>query len=260
MTHDQVKDALRLQRAGCVDTSDAEVAEALRLVAAEPGLRAWWEEQQQFDRGVRAALEGLPVPEGLEAAILAGRTPARVVRFPDRRRWLWMGAAAAAAVVISMVGSVLWGRGTRTSEWDTFRNRMARAALREYRMTLTTNDLGVIQGYLAQAGAPAAYELPVGVKGLPGLGCGVVRWQDRPVSMVCFDLGRKRILWLFVAEQASVRGAPVSNETRSERWGQLATTAWSDGRHVYLMAMIGEPSQLRPYREPGGSPRRAGSG
>ena len=260
MTHKQVKDVLRLQRAGRVDTSNAEVVEALRLVVAEPGLRAWWEEHQQFDRGIRAAMESLPIPGELEADILARRTPSRVVQLPGRRRRIWAWAAAAAAVLALIVGSVFWGRGAKTSEWDTFRNRMARAALREYRMTLTTNDLGVIRGYLAQAGAPAGYELPAGVQRLPGLGCGVVRWQDRPVSMVCFDLGRNRILWLFVAELASVPGAPAASEKRAETWGRLATTAWSDGRHVYLLAMVGEPGELRPYLGPGNPSTRPGSG
>ncbi len=243
ITREQAKEILSTRRPGSPAAADPELAEALRLVEREPDLRQWWEERQRFDAGVRAALQTIPVPPDLTGRILAGR-PASALRLPASRRWVWALAAAAA---FTFAAWLVWWSLPSGPQFPTYRNRMARVALREYRMDIQTNDLAAIQGFLARNQAPADYTLTPSMRALPGLGCGIVRWQNQPVSMVCFDRGQGQILWLFVAEDAAVAGAPRSRQPVFDSVGRLATAAWSDGRHLYLLAALGNRQLLEKY-------------
>jgi hypothetical protein len=243
ITGEQAKDILRVQRPAVREGEDPEVREALHTVEQDPGLRVWWGEHQGKDASIRAALREISVPAGLADRICAGR-PRKIVPFPSGRRWLW---AAAAMVALTISVWIVWLERTPIDEFSAYRNRMARAAVREYRMSLTTNDLGVIQQYLAKQQAPTGYRLAPAVAALPSLGCGVVRWQNHPVSMLCFDLGKQELLWLFVADVKAVRGAPKSAQPAVASVGRLATAAWSDGRLVYVLAVIGDRRQLERF-------------
>jgi hypothetical protein len=243
ITCEQAKAILSTRRPGSPAATDPELVEALRLAEREPDLRRWWEERQRFDAGVRAVLQAIPVPPDLAGRILAGR-PAPTLRLPAPRRWVW---ALAAAAVFTLAGWLVWWSLPSGPQFPTYRNRMARVALREYRMDIQTNDLSAIQGFLARNQAPADYTLTPPMRALPGLGCGVVRWQNQPVSMVCFDRGQGQILWLFVAENTAVAGAPKSRQPVFDSVGRLATAAWSDGRHLYLLAAVGDRQVLEKF-------------
>lgn len=215
---------------------DPELAEALGLTEREPEVRPWWQEHQRLDAGVRTALREIPLPPDLAERIVAGR-PAATLRLPVPHRWVW---ALAVAAVFLFAGGLVWWSLPSGPQFPTYRNRMARVAVREYRRDLQTNDLGAIQGFLARNQAPADYLLMPAMRTLPGLGCGVARWQNQPVSMVCFDLGKGQILWLFVAERDAVVSAPLGREPVFETVGRLATAAWSEGNQVYLLAALGD--------------------
>ncbi len=243
ITREQAKDILSTRRPGSPAAADPELAEALRLVEREPELRQWWEEHQRFDAGVRAALQAIPVPPDLAGRIVAGR-PASTLRLPAPRRWLW---GLAAAAVVAFAAWLVWWSQPAGPQFPTFRIRMARTALREYRMDIQTNDLAAIQRFLAQNRAPAQYALSPPMQALPGLGCGILRWQNQPVSMICFDRGQGQILWLFVAERGAVAGAPAGREPVFASVGRLATAAWSEGNQVYLLAAVGDRRLLEKF-------------
>lgn len=240
---EQARDILRISRPGSPDEADLELREALRLVQEEEALRRWWMEHQRHEVAVRTALNTIPVPAGLAARIRA-REARNVVAFPGVGRWLW---AAAAVILLAISVSVVWWQATPHEGFTAYRNRMARAAVREYRMSLTTNDAGAIQRYLAREQAPADYKLASAVQALPSLGCGVIRWQNRPVSMLCFDRGNQELLWLFVTEAGVVPGAPSTDLPVFAPVGRLSTASWSDGRHLYVLALVGERRQLERY-------------
>lgn len=243
MTREQAKEFLSTRPVGAPPGTDSEWTEALRLVASDRELQDWWEERQRFNSGVRTALRTIPVPSDLAERILAER-PRSVVRLPAPDWRLW---AAVAAVLLLGGWLIWWWLPPRSPQFSDFRNRMARAALRDYRMDVQTSDLAAIQRYLAQHRAPAGYALSRRLEALPGLGCGVLRWQNQPVSMVCFDLGQGQVLWLFIAEQAAVAGAPASREPAFVALGRLATAAWSAGNHVYLLMAVGTQDLLKSF-------------
>lgn len=243
ITREQAKEILSTRRPGQPEAADAEEAEALRLTERDSALRQWWEEHQRFDAGVRTALQSIPVPANLAGRIIA-RRPAATLRLPTHRRWLW---GLAAAAVIAFAAWLIWWSQPAGPQFPTFRIRMARNALREYRMDIQTNDLAAIQHFLAQNRAPAQYALTPAMRALPGLGGGVLRWQNQPVSMICFDRGQGQILWLFVAERGAVAGAPAGRAPEFATVGRLSTVTWSEGDLVYLLAAVGDRQLLERY-------------
>lgn len=247
ITPEQAKEILSMARPGHADPEDADQQEALRLAALDPELRRWWEEHQRLDASLRTALHSIPVPARLADRIVAGRPSATrrfPLPFPRPRRWHW---GLAAAAVLALAAWLIWLSFPAAPRFPVYRDRMARAALRDYRMDLQTNNLAAVQRYLAQRGAPAEYALSPPLQALPGLGCGVLRWQNQPVSMICFDRGGGQLLWLFVAPRGAVAGAPAGREPVFGSVGRLTTAAWSEGPLCYLLATVGEQPILERY-------------
>jgi hypothetical protein len=223
---------------------DPEVAEALAQVSQDDELGRWFAAQLAFHTAIRRRLREIPVPDNLKQRILAGSPSRRVVVAWPLPVWL-----AAAAVLMLSLGLVLWRSGARGEDsFAAYRLRMAKVALRDYKMDLWTNNLQQIREFLTQHKAQGDYTLTRGLQSLPGMGCAVLRWQDRPVSLVCFDLGGSRTLWLFVTARSSVTGGPPSAQPQFGRMGKLMTAGWTSGDKIYLLGAIGDQEEvLRPY-------------
>jgi len=249
ITPEQAREILSIARPGHAGPEESDRQEALRLAELDPELRRWWEEHQRLDASVRMALQSIPVPAQLANRIIAGQPSATrrfllPLPFPQPRRWRW---GLAAAAVLALAGWLIWLSFPAAPRFPVYRDRMARAALRDYRMDLQTNNLAAVQRYLAQRGAPAEYALSPRLQALPGLGCGVLRWQNQPVSMICFDRGGGQLLWLFVTSRGAVAGAPAGREPVYGAVGRLTTAAWSEGPLFYLLVTVGEQPVLQRY-------------
>lgn len=241
MNREQAKEILSLHRVDAATAGNDELAAARRLLVDDAELAAWWEAHRAFDAGVRGALEGIPVPAGLADCILQ--------ELPQAKRIVWWRQPvvwAAAASVVLWLGFWLHHQALNR-EFAAFNIRLARAALRDYRMELRTNSLPAIRDYLAHRGCPADYELHAGLERLPGLGCGSLRWRNQPVSMICFERNPDQLVWLFVTDAASVAGAPRSARPVIRTVGELSLAAWSEGRRLYVVAAVGPPEILHDY-------------
>src|SRR5688572_4798306 len=127
----------------------------------------------------------MPIPADLRDQILARN---KVITVPSWRTP--RAIAMAAALAFMATGMFFWTTAKLGGEDRTFagfRSRMIGFALREYRMDIHTNSLPVVQKYLADQGAPAAFTLPPTLAQMPVKGGAALTWQGKPVSMVCFD-------------------------------------------------------------------------
>jgi len=242
MNSAQAKDVLRLYRPGTDDERDAETAAALALAGSDPELKSWFAGQQGFNAGVREQLHRIEPPAGLRERILAGHRRALVHVWWRRPELL---AIAAAIVVVIGLVSLRMPHGQNTIA--SYRTRMAKFALREYSMNLVTNDLGEIRAYLKQHGAPADYVLRPPVAKLPGVGCALLKWQNQPVSLVCFRLGKQDLLWLFVIDRQSLPDASSTERPVFQQVGKLATATWSGQGKTYLLGLIGDQKDIQEY-------------
>lgn len=295
MTQQEAKAILVMYRPDSPDAADPEFAEALALARQDAELGRWLAEHCAVQGALRARFRQIPVPQELQARILAGpqfheripRSDAHVespsdngldtvgqrlrpvrpdgqvarptTRFTGNVLW-WRhpAALAAAAALVGLAGlAALWWRSPTTEperlNLATFRNRMGGQVLRNYAMTLETDDLNRVRDHLAQRQSPADFVLPEPLGQTALAGCGVLRWRDKPVSMICFLTGRplapgeKSDLFLFVVDRGSLPDAPANGAPQFAQVGRLATASWSAGDRTYVLAVPGGEAELRKF-------------
>lgn len=243
MTRAEAKRILLLHRPGSAAAPDPEMAAALEKAGDDAELGAWFEVHCGFQQAMRARLRSVPVPAHLREAILA---ECKVFRpaFRGRPSW-WLAAAAAVAVLLGLTVYLL--RPTKPDRFADFRSRMVRAALREYRMDIVTNDLAQVRRFMAVRGAPADFEITPGLGRVRLTGGGLLQWRGHRVAMVCFDRGDREMLYLFVLDRTATKDAPSESPTPG-RVNRLATVSWSRGGRSYVLAGPQEPGFLEKYR------------
>jgi len=71
--------------------------------------------------------------------------------------------------------------------------------------------------------------------------------------MICFRTGKplppgqQADLWLFVADRASMKGAPDAASPQFAKVNQLVTATWSQDGKLYLLATEGDEQVLRKF-------------
>jgi hypothetical protein len=244
MNSQQAKEILELYRTGVTDENDPEWVSALEQAKRDPELGGWFEAQRTFNDSIRSKLRQIKPPADLRDRILANRARAKVIVVWWRRPEI---LAAAAALVILVSLAAFWLSTPGTSNLDAYQIRMAKAALRPYNMDVVTNDLDQIRAYLAKNGAPGDYVLSEGLMKLPGVGCARLKWNNQPVSMVCFQLGKHDLLWLFVVNNTALRNSPISARPELHSVGKLMTATWRRDGNTYFMGAIGNQELIRKF-------------
>ena len=254
MTQQEAKRILSVYRPGTADDNDPYFAEGLAYVERQPGLRAWFENHCAVQRALRARFRQVSVPEGLKEQIISEHR-SWVAHQRWRRPAALVAVAAAIAMVIAVAALLLEPVAPPTDKADlaTFCSRMGRAVLGQYTMSLETNDMHQIRAYLAQDHAPADYQLTKALNKTELIGCGVLGWQGKLVSMICFHSGKplasgeKTDIWLFVVDRGAVLDAPTSGTPQIGKVNRLVTASWTQGQKLYMLAMNGDDATIRPY-------------
>ena len=164
-------------------------------------------------------------------------------RFAWRQPVLW---ALAASVVLVCALAGLWLKPSGQDPLAQFQARMVGSALREYRMDLVTNDMRQVRQLMAKGGAPADYVVSPGLEKLQLTGGGLLRWQNHPVAMVCFDRGDNQMLFLFVLDRTALPNPPPATP-RLAKVNQLMTASWTQGDKTYVLAGPEEADFARKY-------------
>lgn len=251
MNNQQAKEILLLYRPGTDDPADPETAAALELAHRDAELGRWFAEQSHLQETLRARLREIPVPEGLKEQILSERK-AHTAPAPTRKPLRVVLASAAAAVLVAGLG-YLFLQPARPSPWLAFRARMSGYALRHYPdMDIRTNDLNQIRAYLAHKGR-GDYVLPKALEKAQPTGCSTrLAWNNKPITMVCFNSGKPRDpnepdLFLFVIDRAQVPGAPPMRIPEYFKIDKLITASWSSADKTYLLEGFGDEEFLRSF-------------
>jgi len=242
VTPQQAKQLLLTFRPWVKDVHDPEVIAALALCRQDAELAQWFENHCAVQNAIHARFNQVPLPEGLKEQILS--------EYKSRVVMIWwrqpaMLATAAALAILVALGSLWLTTPRQTNEevsFASYRSRMVRTALRAYSMDLETNDVAQIRTYLAQHQAPADYVLPKNLEPTSSVGCGVLKWQDQPVTMICFRTGKplapgaKSDLFLFVIDRKSLPDLRVTNAPEFAPVNKLVTASWTAGEKVYILA------------------------
>ncbi|TAL01285.1 MAG: hypothetical protein EPO07_08565, partial [Verrucomicrobia bacterium] len=191
MTVDQAKGILLTYRPWAA-ANDPAYAEALALARADSELRRWFEAHCAAQEAIRSNFKSIAIPEGLKAQILSERV-SWLAAFRQRHR---VALSVAALILIGIAAASLWtnlrpaGGPTEAINLAGFRGRMVTTAVRLYNMELETDNAERIREHLGRKGAFNDYRLTSGLRQTTLTGCGVLEWQGRKVSMVCFRSGK----------------------------------------------------------------------
>ena len=247
MTRQQAQEILLLHRPCISAESDPEIAEALRLLANDPELARWFDQQREFNALVEKQIGAIEPPTGLKEQILArAQKPVAAPTLLERHP-MW---AMAAAVVILMAAASFWfsRTGDDAQTFGNFQSRMTSFAVRSYGMDIVTNNPAAVLEYLAKAGAPADFPLTAGLEKLPVKGGGRLSWQNQPVAMMCFGLTNNQTAFMFVIDERAVEKPAGAIAVASNP--NLSSVTWSKDGKIYLLAAAERPEVLTALAAP----------
>jgi hypothetical protein len=231
MNRDQAKEILLLYRPGSADAEDPEIQQAIKVAGQDPELRLWFENHCQFQQSIRSKLRAIEVPEHSKLALLAGRKIVSLQPWWQTPAWL----AVAAGIILLLTLVPLLPRPTVPDRFANYRDMMVSIALKNYRMDWETNNMAGLRQLIASKGAPADYELPNELEKLKLTGGAALSWRSNPVSMVCFDKGNQKMLFLFVMRTAGVKDAPLTPHPELVKVSSYLTASWRNGDKTYVL-------------------------
>ncbi len=249
----RAREVLRLYRPGTTDAMDPHMAEALQAIQRDPELAKWFDEHCGNYIAIRSKLKQIEVPADLKRRILLENAAReKVSAFPSLATWL----AAASVLVLVAVG--VWRMvqpAKPVYSFADFEQRVVREAQRGYAMEMHAASQSDIHDYLRAKRWVSDYTIPKPMEKLPALGCSAGLWHDRKYSMVCLLAGktadgRQNDLWLFAASRSDF--TPNSLPAGKVRYDTIlhrTAATWSDGDKVYILAGLGDSTELQQYLE-----------
>ena len=274
MNNTEAKFILRAYRPGGQDATDPQFAEALAQARLDPELGRWFAEQTALDTAIAGQLQSVRVPSDLKASILAGRkiVPMPVVAW--WRRSLHPAAAAAALVVtFATIGSLALyeppepkadlasftkdltdylgrGYGVLPQHVQLASTDATYFGAMSYRMSYRSPSLEDIRQWLAQHGGHGDFASPDGLKQPLNLGCGVLDWRGKRISLIAFHTGRslpQDKVHLVIINTADLPDPPARGRPRFDEREEWSTAAWSDGPLTYFLLAPGDRRAVEKY-------------
>jgi hypothetical protein len=252
MTRDEAKIILLRYRPGTTDREEPEMREALELARVDEELSRWLADHGTSQQLLRTTFKQIQAPEGLLQQIISEQAASQ--RASANRRRFARISLVAALVLLGIIGSTLW-LGSRPQADNTmvlFEQQMAGYALRGYYMDLQTNDAEQIRAFLRKQQAPADYTISGPLQKATVIGCAVEGWHSTKVSMICFSAGKPLAgtpgdLWLFVADQASVKDVALDSTPQFSKVNRLVAATWVENGKVYMLGTTADESVLRKF-------------
>lgn len=236
MNSETARELLMSYRRGTTDVSDPEIRAALEFACIDTEVRDWLHGHLRTQANLRSRMREIPVPETLGRDILQAESARRrIIRI---RHWK-QGAAAAAAVLMMLLSVALWFEVQRRGGFANYRDRMVRTALRDYRMQMVSGDVSQIRQYLRDHRGHPDLAIEPKLTQLQPIGCAILRWNDQPVSLVCFDSPKQGTVYLFVSKATKLTGGPLGTEPQFSQVNKMSTASWSRGDETYLLAIRG---------------------
>lgn len=244
VTEEQAKLILSVHRSGDSDPDDSLVTDALALVATDSDLRVWYEREQQCIAALDAKFGEIAPPANLRARILETAPPtARSQRWTRRHTIL----AAAALLVISLVGSALWLERPFTSgvaSRAAYQQDMATFLDRFFLLDYESDKIEDVTGWLARERGIKNFAVPQSLAAHPSLGCEVIPWNGRLTYLICFDVDGE-LYHLFLLPGGTDLAAPAGESKRFPVDPKWATASWSDGNDLYFCCSLEDPDRFR---------------
>lgn len=234
MNNQEAKFILSAYRSNGADAGDPLFAEALKQAQQDPTLGAWFGREQAHDRATAQKLASIQAPAGLREAILTGAR----VSGGSRSMWrqpIWIGLAAAAAVLIAVTAS-FWPKKASAED-----RVLATFALKDTAHENHDGHGAEVKNLQAMLGNPAMKlrsGLAIDFEALRGTGCRTVMMNGHEVFEVCFNRNGSWFHLYAIRDPAAAAGRSANVSIAQQE--KLACATWSDGRMGYRYAVVGD--------------------
>ena len=247
MDNREAKFILNVYRPGGQDASDPRFSEALDQARRDPMLERWFSESIAFDAVMTEKLRAMEMPPHLRENILAGARVSRPLRWSKPFiKW----AIAAAVILTTVVGSVIWysGRPVRLAGWQSAALDVISSLVKnESSFDAQSRNTADLLAWLRANHAPAAQKLPDNLGKLESVGCKTFSWNGIPVSVICFMRPDCGLVHLVSANVPTSSARPPKTAPEFVRQSEWATVTWREGDTTYMLALEGSRDQLRSY-------------
>lgn len=274
MNNDEAKFILRAYRPGGRDAADPQFAEALAQARRDPELARWLAEQTALDAAIGAKFQTVPVPADLKASILAGR---KVVPLPVTPWWRIRihpaATAASLAVTFGLIGFLALheppepranfagyskdltdylgkGYGVLPRHAHLASTEVNYFGAQSYRMNYRSPNLEDIRVWLKEHGGHTEFAVPPSLHKPLNLGCAVMDWRGRRVTLLAFQTGRSLPhdkVHLAIIHAADLPDAPPRERPRFGAGEDWTTAAWTDGALTYLLMAPGDREAVEKF-------------
>lgn len=242
MDKDTVK--LLLQSYRPHDANDPMFAEALREVAADPELAAWFEEMQRFDAVMVGKFRTMSVPGDVKNHVLLGFAAAPAPRW--YRSWTTIFGTIAATLVF---GLICWkvATPTRRQPSDALALQAISYTDRMPPLQFVCFDAGAVAGWIDKQ--PGAKQIGISLEKPPAslsmamIGASVVDWNGRPVVMVCLQNG-KRMAMLYILKSGSDATDLAEGATTTMQKADWVVRTTKTSGQLRLLTTKGRPEDL----------------
>ena len=237
MTIDEAKFILQAYRAGQDISDSPEMEAALKLLEESHELKRWHEEDQEFDNAFALKLESLPSPDDLDQKIYKQviTKENNVIEFPWWKQLSVLGAVASFVLVIGLVliptGSNQFVETVMTME--TFQDFANHSLKTNSGFNARANDLSTLAQYLSEHGTPAPGSLPGKLDQMPPVGCMTLKFDQKPVGMICF--GKNSKSHLFVINSGDFPMMPTKEIPIIDENSFATSVYWSGNDRHYLL-------------------------
>lgn len=237
MNNEEAKLLLHAYRPGGRDAGAPRFREALDQAQRDPELARWFTNEQALDSRISAKLKAaITPPAHLKSQLLAQRNIIRPLAWWRQPPWK---LAAAACVALLVTLAVFWFRPSGAGGFAGYRNQMAEfVGVKMDRLDLTTRDVAEARRWLAQRNPNGEFVVPAGLDGRPSVGCRLLEWKGRKVSLLCFELQNRQIAHLLVIDRGAFTDGPGESPAFNQV-GEVATLSWSQGKSIYVLASKG---------------------
>jgi len=249
MTLEEAKFILQAYRPD-QDTSDIpELEDALKLLDENGDLQSWHEEDKAFDEAFASKLSDIEVPSELGNQILNQviDKPGNVVEFPWWKQFSVWGAAASILLVLSLV-LLPWGETNSFQESamtvESFQSYATQALKNSNGFNARSKEWATLVSYLNQQNTPAPANLPGKLDEMPPVGCMTLKFNGKPVGVICF--GKNSKSHLFVINSQDFPLMPVENQPVLNENPYSTSAYWTKNDRHYLL-LSNDPQELSQF-------------
>ncbi|MDA1272702.1 MAG: hypothetical protein O2960_01435 [Verrucomicrobia bacterium] len=237
MNNEEAKLILQAYRPGGQDANDPRFREALEQAQRDPELARWFANEHALDSRISAkVLAAIKPPAHLKSQLLAQRKIVRPAAWWKMPAWQ-LAAAACLALLVTI--AAVWLKPVRATGFAQYRNEMADFTAHKLdRLDLMSRDVPEVRRWLAQKDSHGDLAIPAGLNGRPSLGCRLLDWKGKKVSLICFEMENKQVAHLLVVDSTAFKDAPTESPVFNQV-GDVATASWSRGGKTYVVASKG---------------------